>query len=135
MPHTMQKSCWMRSSPQISKIREPASKTKLSAIFINETQKFTYIYDFGDDWEHKILLEKILPEKVLKASCMSGSGACPPEDCGGPWGYERLKEILKDPDHLEFAQMTDWMGIEDRADKFDPNEFNLEYANNNLSNI
>ena len=112
-----------------------ASKTKLSAIFKTEGQKFTYIYDFGDDWEHKILLEKIHPENALKAYCPAGNGACPPEDCGGPWGYERLKEILKDPSHIEHNEMVEWIGIENRKENFDPENFDIEYVNGLLLKI
>lgn len=112
-----------------------ASKTKLSSVFEFVNQKYTYIYDFGDDWAHTILLENILPEKVLKATCIGGKGVCPPEDCGGPWGYERLKEILKDPKHKEYKEMKEWIGIDDIEDKFHPDEFDLEYVNEILSEI
>ena len=112
-----------------------ASKTRLSSVFKTENQKYTYIYDFGDDWEHNILLEKILPDTALKASCLAGKGACPPEDCGGAWGYERLKEILKDPNHKEHKEMKEWIGIEDVKDRFHPDEFDLEYVNKVLSEL
>lgn len=112
-----------------------ASKTKLFSVFKTADQKFTYIYDFGDDWVHSILLENILPDKVLKATCIAGKGACPPEDCGGPWGYERLKEILKNPRHKEYKEMKEWIGMEDMEDKFDPNGFDLEYVNEILAGI
>ena len=112
-----------------------ASDTKLSSVFNTENQKYTYIYDFGDDWEHTILLENILPEKTEKASCLTGKGACPPEDCGGPWGYERLKEILKDPKHKEYKEIKEWIGIEDVKDKFHPEKFDIEYVNEILSEI
>jgi len=112
-----------------------ASKTRLSFVFKTANQKFTYIYDFGDDWVHSILLENILPEKALKATCIDGKGACPPEDCGGSWGYERLKEILKNPKHKEYKEMKEWIGIDDMEDKFDPDYFDLEFANEVLSEI
>jgi len=112
-----------------------ASKTKLTSVFTAEAQKYTYIYDFGDDWVHSILLEKILPDKITKATCLAGKGACPPEDCGGSRGYERLKEILKDPSHKEYKEMNEWMGMEDREDIFDPNDFDLDYVNSLLAEI
>jgi len=112
-----------------------ASKTKLLTVFKTEAQKYTYIYDFGDDWVHTILLEKILPEKTLKASCTAGKGACPPEDCGGAWRYEQIKEILKDPAHEEYKEINDWLGIEYRKEQFDPNEFDLDSINELLSEI
>jgi len=70
-----------------------AFRIKLASIFNTEGQKYTYIYDFGDDWIHSIKLEKIIPGKAVKAICIAGKGACPPEDCGGPREYEHLKEI------------------------------------------
>ena len=112
-----------------------ASKTKLSDVFNSENQKYTYIYDFGDDWAHGIILETILPEETLKASCLAGKGACPPEDCGGAWGYERLKEILKDPKHKEYKELKEWIGIEDVKDRFHPEAFNLDHVNKKLSKI
>lgn len=54
--------------------------------------KLTYTYDFGDDWIHEIVLEEVMPEERAKAVCVAGKGACPEEDCGGPYGYTALKE-------------------------------------------
>ena len=61
------------------------SKIKLSDMFGIPKQRYIYIYDFGDDWKHQIVLEKITGDKKLRAECIAGQGACPPEDCGGPW--------------------------------------------------
>jgi len=58
----------------------------LSEVFYKEKQTYTYIYDFGDDWEHKITLEKFLDESIDTPALIKGQGACPPEDCGGAWG-------------------------------------------------
>lgn len=80
-----------------------------------------YTYDFGDCWEHEIVVEELLdadPEvhyPVLGAA----KGACPPEDCGGPWGYAELKEILADPTHDQHQETLDWLGLDD-ASAFDP---------------
>lgn len=54
--------------------------------------KLCYVYDFGDDWTHDITLEKVLDEYSDHATCITGKGACPEEDCGGQWGYEDMKE-------------------------------------------
>ena len=94
-----------------------AMKTKLNKVFTSEKQSYTYIYDFGDDWVHQIVLEKILPEEIKRPVCLNGKGACPPEDCGGPWGYENLKTILADPKHEEY---------------WDANYFELEEVNEML---
>jgi hypothetical protein len=88
-----------------------AAKTKLSDIFTQEKQHYTYIYDFGDNWVHVITLEKITDATAQAATCTGGKGACPPEDCGGPWGYESLKEVLADPKHPEHADMKEWLGL------------------------
>jgi len=109
-----------------------AEETKLSDIFIEEKQKFTYIYDFGDDWEHVITLEKMLPETTMFPQLLTGKGACPPEDCGGPWGYESMKEILeKDPGYKSYCE---WLGLE-KGEKWNPKLFNIEEANQLLLEV
>jgi hypothetical protein len=80
-----------------------------------------YSYDFGDDWEHEIVVEDLLdtePE-ARYPMLVAAKGACPPEDCGGPWGYTELKEILADPTHDQHQQILDWLGLHD-ASGFDP---------------
>ena len=71
----------------------------LSQVFSGPGDRLGYTYDYGDDWEHDIVLEETRsagPEEPYR-SCVAGKGACPPEDCGGVWGYAGLKEILADP--------------------------------------
>jgi hypothetical protein len=83
--------------------------------------RLLYTYDFGDNWEHEILVEELLdadPE-VRYPVLVAAKGACPPEDCGGPWGYAELKEILADPAHERHQEMLDWLGLAD-ASAFDP---------------
>lgn len=64
---------------------------------------------------------------------MAGRGACPPEDCGGPWGYERLKEVMANEPNGEEAQMfSDWLGLES-ASEFDPKELDLDIINSWLA--
>jgi hypothetical protein len=85
-----------------------------------------YEYDFGDSWEHKIVLEKILqPEENRKYPvCIKGARNCPPEDCGGVWGYEQLIEVLKNPDHEGYKSYIEWLGGEFEPELFDINEVN-----------
>ncbi len=73
---------------------------------------FVYLYDFGDNWEHDIEVGEITVAEPdgLYPVCVDGDGACPPEDCGGIWGYRDLLEILADPEHEEHASMTEWLG-------------------------
>jgi hypothetical protein len=97
-----------------------------------------YVYDFGDDWEHDIVLEKVFPpDPVASVSCLAGKGACPPEDCGGVWGYASLKEALADPKHEEHEEYEDllaWLGL-DSATDFDPARFSLDEVNARLSQL
>ncbi len=108
----------------VSKQRK-ASDVTLSDIFKETGQKFIYIYDFGDNWEHEIVLEKIIPEQTEAPILLDGKGACPPEDCGGPWGYEELRAILADPKHEEHKDYMEWLGL-DEGEHWDSHEFNLE---------
>lgn len=83
--------------------------------------RFRYTYDFGDNWEHEILVEDLLdadPDTHYPV-LVAAKGACPPEDCGSPWGYANLKEILADPNHDEHQEMLEWLGL-DNASEFDP---------------
>lgn len=105
-----------------------ASKAKLKSVFKLEKQKFTYIYDFGDDWIHTIILEKILPEKSPYPKCLKGQGKCPPDDCGGPWGYDNLLEILANPKHPEYKETKEWLFL-DEDEEWDVNEFEIEDVN------
>jgi len=91
--------------------------------------KFTYVYDFGDSWDHEIVAEDVNynhadddpPVFVLK-----GKRNCPPEDCGGGWGYANLVEALADPEHPEHEDMMEWIG------EYDPEEFDIEEINADL---
>jgi hypothetical protein len=106
-------------------------KTKLNKVFTHEKQTFNYLYDFGDDWSHKITIEKLAPDDIKCPFCMAGKGACPPEDCGGPWGYENLKAIMSDSKHEEYEDMKEWLGL-DKDEDWDANYFNLEEVNEML---
>jgi hypothetical protein len=109
---------------------EDETKYKLSQLLSKEKDTIIYEYDFGDSWEHKILLEKILPfdTKTVLPVCIKGKRACPPEDCGGIWGYEELLETISDPKHPEHEDMLEWLGGE-----FDPEEIDLEEINEDLA--
>lgn len=89
-----------------------------------EGDRIGYNYDFGDDWDHEIHVEQVViaEEDVRYPRCSAGGGACPPEDCGGPSGYEELRKILADPAHEEHEEMLTWLGRNTAAD-FDPAHF------------
>lgn len=93
-----------------------------------EKTNFTYMYDFGDGWEHTITLKSIDPDEPNSApTCLGGARACPPEDVGGVWGYEQLLEVLGTPDHPEREHMLEWVGEE-----YDPEHFSMEDVNEQL---
>ena len=93
---------------------------------------FTYLYDFGDGWEHMVTVEEILPpDTLLKAPrCVGGENACPPEDVGGPWGYGDFLRIMNNPAHKDHQNMLQWHGA-----RFDPKTFNAEDITLSLSGI
>jgi hypothetical protein len=100
-------------------------KMKLSQVFQKKGQKFIYTYDSGDNWKHIITLEAITEGKSKFADCIDGKGNCPPEDCGGPWGYEDLKLIVTDPQNSEYISIREYLGL-DEDKEFDPAFFDLE---------
>lgn len=79
-----------------------------------------------DSWEHRVLVEKILPADpgAQYPVCLAGKRACPPEDCGGIWGYDEPLKIIRDPTHEEYQRMMEWLG-----DSFDPQEFDIDRVN------
>ena len=95
----------------------------------NERDAPIYEYDFGDGWEHELKIEKVLiaEPSVRYPACLAGKRACPPEDCGGPPGYERLLEALRDPKHEEHEEMREWV-----PEGFDPEAFDLGDINRAL---
>jgi hypothetical protein len=110
-------------------------KVTVAEVLARPGTSLLYTYDFGDDWEHDIVLEKVLPPApVVGLSCLAGKGACPPEDCGGAWGYASLKEALADPGNEEHEDLLDWLGLESAAD-FDPAHFSLDEVNSRLSQL
>jgi hypothetical protein len=99
---------------------------KLNELLWAPKQSLTYIYDFGDHWEHKIVLKKIVqfPQRPTKADVIEGAGNCPPEDCGGVPGYEEMLRALADPLHPEHQQFTGWLP----DGHFDPTAFDAKRA-------
>jgi Plasmid pRiA4b ORF-3-like protein len=98
--------------------------------------KLRYTYDFGDDWEHDILVEKTLDrdETATYPRCTGGRRAAPPEDCGGTWGYADLVEVLNDPADPEHHDRLEWLGLDHAAD-FDPDRFDAETVTQALSRL
>jgi hypothetical protein len=106
-------------------------KVRLRDLAARPGTRLAYTYDFGDSWEHDVLVEKILPsEGVPQAVCLTGRRAGPPEDCGGVWGYAELCGILADPDHPEHAERVEWLGH-----PYDPAAFDKFAVNASLGRI
>jgi len=102
---------------------------RLNKLLLEEKEKFFYVYDFGDNWEHVILLEKILPfdADARYPVCLTGKRSGPLEDCGGPWGYMELLDVLEDPNHPEYEERMEWTG-----EDFDPEMFDIDEINGRL---
>jgi hypothetical protein len=101
------------------------NRLTLNGLLKSGVARFAYTYDFGDNWDHAIVIEKTLPTNAANAYpvCVAGKRHCPPEDCGGPWGYQHLLEVLANPAHPEHAEQSEWVG-----DEFDPDEFTTAIA-------
>ena len=105
-------------------------KFRLNQLLKKEKDSMSYEYDFGDGWDHKITLEKILPfdPEAALPLCIKAKGACPPEDVGGIWGYYNFLEALNDPDHPEHDEYKEWIGYD-----FDPAAYDIKEVNEILS--
>jgi hypothetical protein len=99
---------------------------RLDQLLKKEKDKLLYAYDFGDGWEHEVVLEKILPFEsgVVLPKCLKGSRACPPEDVGGIPGYQMFLESISDPSHPEYGDMVEWIGGDFDSEHFDLAEVN-----------
>jgi hypothetical protein len=113
-----------------------AGSAKLADVAAFTGDRIRYTYDFGDDWAHDILVEDLLPAEpgVAYPRCTAGRRACPPEDCGGIWGYQDLLETLADPGHAGHAELLEWLGL-GAAGEFDPGHFDLGEVNEALSGL
>lgn len=107
------------------------SRVSLGQVLRKEKDAMTYHYDFGDSWMHKIVLEKVLATTADQdvPRCIAGARACPPEDCGGVWGYARLLEAISDRSDPEHEEMLEWVG------DFDPEDLDLSEVNRVLANM
>lgn len=108
-----------------------SSRISLSRAAPTVGAKFYYIYDFGDDWRHEILVEAFGPPEEGREYpfCLGGERACPPEDVGGVWGYMDLVEALEDPEHERHEEFMEWL------EEFDPEGFDLDTVNEALKSF
>jgi len=105
--------------------RKNEKKVKLNEILRKPKDRMVYEYDFGDGWEHDLVLEivEFAQEGEKYPTVLKGKGACPPEDVGGIYGYYHFLEAIGNPEHLEHQDMIEW------CDEFDPKEYDIEEAN------
>jgi len=111
-------------------------RTTLGDLVAREGETVRYEYDFGDGWEHEIVLERLLAAEPRGQypTCTAGERACPPEDCGGVHGYADLIDTLADPAHPEYQHLLEWLGIEKGSD-FDPAHFDTTDANHRIDAV
>lgn len=109
-----------------------ARRVKLSQVLPEPKAKLSYVYDFGDNWQHAVVVEKILPPEpgVTYPICLKGVRAAPPEDVGGVWGYEDFLAAVRDPTNEEHEHMLEWAG-----GAWDPERFDLEKVNASLRHM
>jgi hypothetical protein len=108
------------------------SRYTLADIAVCDKDKFIYEYDFGDCWEHEVLVEALLSPDLEErmAVCVDGKNACPPEDCGGIPGYLYLVDAISNPKTERHYEILEWLG-----DGFEPKHFDLEQVNKRLKRM
>jgi hypothetical protein len=112
---------------------EDESKVRLDELAPERRAKFVYEYDMGDSWQHEVRVEKITDPDAgtaCRPHCTDGQFACPPDDCGGIWGYYRMLDVLADEEHEEHEDMLDWLG-----EGFDPEYFDVDEVNRYLGKL
>jgi Plasmid pRiA4b ORF-3-like protein len=118
---------WPSDEPRLDERR-----AKLKSFIEARVRRFTYLYDFGDGWEHEVTVEDLVASKAIRQPivCTAGENACPPEDVGGEPGYETFLAAIADPRHEQHAELRDWIGY-----PFDPHSFDLNAINQRLAQI
>lgn len=93
---------------------------------LGDSKSFTYAYDFGDGWEHDVEITNTLKNdpRMNYPVCIAGENACPPEDCGGPHGFENLKKVIAGKNSKEKDELLTWLGGFYNPNTFDPNFVN-----------
>ncbi|MBI4457309.1 MAG: plasmid pRiA4b ORF-3 family protein [Acidobacteria bacterium] len=106
----------------------PGWEREISNYFSMENPAAEYQYDFGDNWLHDVTLEQILCREinVKYPKCVGGQRACPPEDCGGIWGYQEFLEAISNPTHEEHERMLEWVGGSFDSERFDSKKVRFE---------
>jgi hypothetical protein len=111
--------------------RQDEKRFRLCDLLHAQDEWLIYEYDFGDSWEHEVLVEKMIPgPPIRQAVCLAGKRAGPPEDCGGIPGYYHLLGAIADPKHPEHQELLEWLG-----DAYDPAAFDKEALNRLLAGL
>ncbi|HII14987.1 MAG TPA: plasmid pRiA4b ORF-3 family protein [Nanoarchaeota archaeon] len=117
--------------PDDEVVVKDSRKLKVKSVLNAVKQKIVYTYDFGDNWEHLITVEKILENAEKAPVCIEGERACPPEDAGGTCGYEELLKIRKNKKHPDYKEyIVEWLG-----EDFDTEKFDIEAVNRRLKRL
>jgi hypothetical protein len=108
-----------------------AEEISLGKILSKKGDKLNYTYDFGDDWKHTITVEKVIKSDDFLQTpiCLGGERNCPPEDCGGVYGFYEMLEILKNKKHPDYKEMIEFLG------DFDPDDFDKDEVNSFFENF
>ena len=109
----------------------------LSDVLKRRRQWVYYLYDFGDTWEHKIFLRdkpKEDPEATYP-TCTGGARACPPEDSGGPYGYQHKLDVMRDPNDEDYDWVREWMGEDFDAEAFNAHSIQFQDSKIMLRNL
>ena len=125
----VRRTCYGRPDPEFADKGSETLNEKhytIADIAPGAKKKFIYEYDFGDGWEHEIVVEKVLPPDAgfKRVICLAGENACPPDDCGGIGGYYEMLKIIADPKHPDHGHMKEWLGGERDLARFDLDETN-----------
>jgi Plasmid pRiA4b ORF-3-like protein len=118
---------WPSSVPKLDERR-----ARLKSIIDEQVKDFTYLYDFGDGWEHRVTIEGLVASEMGRqpSVCTAGESACPPEDVGGEPGYETFLAAIADPRNERHVELKEWIGY-----PFDPHAFDLNAVNQKLARI
>jgi Plasmid pRiA4b ORF-3-like protein len=117
------RTCYGSPDPEFGMHRQSERQTHLLEVFDGLKDRIVYEYDFGDGWEHDVVLEAVVRRTAETPRVLDGRGACPPEDVGGIGGYYAFLEAVQNPAHPEHEEMLEWHG------PFDPEAFDVGQVN------
>jgi len=113
------------SDGELGRVTICSDEVKLTDVFHEIGSKIRYVYDMGDNWEHEIELRGIVREETISTypNCLSGYGACPPEDVGGIPGFQELLRAIREKDKVALKDYDAWLGK-----RYDPEGFQPPYS-------